>query len=137
MFQDVAYLEKNVFTIELGDGLPNNMKLLVFLAGELTNSATYFTTFANVASHDTLNLSKEFSWSGDEQWKPFQYNQRLKDAANVTKKKRSMKKTEKRNMLTKYISTELKSRQEEIPLVGEYIDLAHSEPLHFKNNLSP
>jgi hypothetical protein len=28
--------------------LPNDMKMLAFLAGELTNSATYFSTFADV-----------------------------------------------------------------------------------------
>ena len=39
-----------------------------------------------------------------------------------------------RTLLTNYISTELKSRQEHIPLVGKYIDLAKAEPLHLKNN---
>ena len=29
-------------------GLPNEMKILSFLAGELSNSSTCFTTFANV-----------------------------------------------------------------------------------------
>ena len=144
LFQDVVYLEQNVFTVELDDesfkvefklsGLPNDMKMLAFLAGELTNTATYFTTFANVGSHDSLNLSKEFSLAGDKQWKPFKYDQRVKHAGQVSNKKRSMKKTDKRNTLTKYISTELESRQEEVPLVGEYIDIARCEPLHLKNN---
>ena len=79
-------------------------------------------------------MSKEFSLSGDKQWKPFSYEKRLKDARDVTKKKLSMKNTKKHNPLTKYISNELKSRQEEILLVGEYIDIARCGPLHLKNN---
>ena len=40
-----------------------------------------------------------------------------------------------RQNLTSFIGKSLKSRQEEIPLVGEYIDKAHCEPLHLKNNV--
>ena len=36
--------------------------------------------------------------------------------------------------LTAYISTNLKGRQEEAPLLGKYFDLARCEPLHLKNN---
>ena len=39
--------------------LPNDMKMLPFLAGELSNSASYFTTFANVnqsKANDYKNL---------------------------------------------------------------------------------
>ena len=39
-----------------------------------------------------------------------------------------------RNNITRYIR-DLKSRQEEVPLVGEFIDLAKCEPLHLKNNV--
>lgn len=37
--------------------------------------------------------------------------------------------------LTHFISTELKSRQEEVPLLQHYIDYAKCEPLHLKNNV--
>ena len=37
--------------------------------------------------------------------------------------------------LTSYISTVLKSRQEEAPLVRHYIDIAKCKPLHLKNNV--
>ena len=54
----MKYLESKVLENENGvkkvkvefkvTELPNNMKMLSFLAGELPKSATYFTTFANV-----------------------------------------------------------------------------------------
>ena len=55
---DIKYLGSRPFKIKY-DGksfqvefklevLPNDMKMSAFLAGELTNSAYYFSTFANV-----------------------------------------------------------------------------------------
>ena len=41
----------------------------------------------------------------------------------------------KRQKLTSYLSTVLKSRQEEVPLVRHYINVAKCEPLHLKNNI--
>jgi len=42
----------------------------------------------------------------------------------------------KRQNLTAYISKTLKSRQEEVPLIGKFVDLAKAEPLHLKNNVT-
>lgn len=57
LVNDLKYLKSRDFEIENGfkkvklefkvTGLPNDMKMLSFLAGEFPNSATYFTTFAN------------------------------------------------------------------------------------------
>ena len=57
----------------------------------------------------------------------------------MTKKKQELAKKKikpatLRSNLTSYISKELKSRQEYVPLFERYIDLAKSEPLHLKNN---
>ena len=41
----------------------------------------------------------------------------------------------KRNKLTKYISTTLKSRQEKVPLMGRFITEAKADPLCLKNNV--
>lgn len=43
LVSDLLYLESKIFEIKfcLGE-IPNDMKMLAFLAGELTNSATYF-----------------------------------------------------------------------------------------------
>ena len=40
-----------------------------------------------------------------------------------------------RENLTSFIRKSLKSRQEEIPLVGKYIGQAYCEPLHLKKNV--
>ena len=149
LMQDVQYLESQVFLITVSGeifkvefklhGLPNDMKMLAFLAGELSNSSTYFTTFANVSKHDAVDVKKKFSLNGTTSWKPFNYNKRLKDASLASKKsielqKKTVTEATRRSLLTNYISTQLKSRQEKIPLVGEYINLARCEPLHLKNN---
>ena len=52
-------IESKIYTIEVNGSqrlvefklaeLPNDMKILAFLAGELSNAATYFSTFANVS----------------------------------------------------------------------------------------
>ena len=141
---DFIYLESKVFSICIDSAdvnvefklceLPNDMKMLCFLAGELSNSAKYFTMFADVNTDDCRQYDK----SSD--WKPFGYNKRLQDSAKVLKKKSELSKTTNaeatiQQILTSYISTVLKSRQEEAPLVRHYIDIAKCEPLHLKNNV--
>ena len=83
-------------------------------------------------------MTKSFSLDGSKSWKPFDYEKRLSDAALVIAKKKELStKTITRSTcqlkLTAYISTNLKGRQEEVPLLGRYIDLARCEPLHLKN----
>ena len=147
---DVKYLESQVFKItvsgktyntefKLGE-LPNDMKMLSFVAGELTNSATYFSTFANVTQIDVMIHKKGFGKNSESEWSPFPYEKRLADAAKVANKKEELEKSKlakssKRTKLTSYIAKELKSRQEFIPLVERYIDCAKAEPLHLKNNV--
>ena len=60
--KDVRFLESNIFEIATHSGihkvefklaeLPNDMKMVAFLAGELSNAATYFCTFANVRRNE-------------------------------------------------------------------------------------
>ena len=142
---DVKYLESAVFEInnikvefKLGE-LPNDMKMLSFLAGELSNSSTYFLTFANVSKQDANDAWKTFGTSHEHQWRPWNYQRRVTDANKVIQKKAEFAKLKasaatQRTKLTSYISGTLKSRQEEIPLVLSFIDNAKSEPLHLKNN---
>ena len=71
---------------------------------------------------------------------PFTYEKRIADAAEVASKKAELhKKNMKECMfcqnLTSFIGKSLKSRQEEIALVGKYIDKAYCEPLHLKKNV--
>ena len=51
-----------------------------------------------------------------------------------TKKKKKNTRSTRRLKLTAYISTNFKGRQEEVPLLGKYLDLARCEPLHLKNH---
>lgn len=117
---------------------PNDMKMLSYLAGELTNGAKYFSTFADASTDDYNSLSGTFGEDDVDKWKPWRYNERLQVVKEVEKLKKSQEKSRlaastKRNRVTKLISS-LKSRQEFVPLLGELIDRAHVDPLHLKNN---
>lgn len=69
LFNDIKYLERNVFTNSVnGDvvkiefclsELPNDFKMLCFLAGELTNAAYYFSTFANINKENGKEFNKK------------------------------------------------------------------------------
>ena len=71
LMSDIKYLESTVFELSINDKnfkvefklgeLPNDMKMLAFLAGELSNAAYYFSTFANVNQGDANNYKKK-SW---------------------------------------------------------------------------
>jgi len=148
LISEVKELESKVYSFEKSDGtyinvefklkaLPNDLKMLAFLAGELTNSAFYFSTFGNVHQKDSNDHTKSYSLStNSSNWHPFSMEKRIADAKKVTEKKEQLKKKKSvnRTQITTFISKELKSRQEYLPLVGKYIDYAKSEPLHLKNN---
>lgn len=145
LFIDIHYLESKKFTVsdrevefKLGE-LSFDMKMLCFIAGELSNAATYFSTFANVKQTESNDFKKYLKIDEKAEFKQWSYQKRIDDAAKVEDKKKQINKLNittptKRNKLTQYISTVLKSRQEEKPLVGAYVSLAKCEPLHLKNN---
>ena len=136
---DLYYLESKVFEVDgvkvefMVGGLPNDMKMLSFLAGELSNSSTHFLTFANVCQKESNNYKKSFGLFEGSYWKPWKYENRLADAEKVNEKKRSVKNLS-RNNITSFISNTLKSRQEFTPLIAKFINVAKAEPLHLKNN---
>ncbi len=117
--------------------LPNDMKMLAFLAGELTNSATYFSTFADVSKDNLVNCKGTFGPETSSTWKPWEFRKRVSNARAVSKYKEKLNpnlaKNTTRNKITTFIAKQ-KSRQEFVPLVGDMIDNAHIEPLHLKNN---
>ena len=122
------------FTFDL---VPSDMKFLAFLNGELSNSATYFSSFANVSREDKRCLDGVFGTDKNCKWKPWNYQNRVAIANKVCifKKKLSAKLAEstRRNKVTEYISG-LASRQEVAPLIGKLCDKEIIEPLHLKNN---
>ncbi|KAK2562638.1 hypothetical protein P5673_014329 [Acropora cervicornis] len=118
--------------------LPNDMKYLAFLAGELSISPSYFSPFADVKKDDINSVQGTFGQLSQNKWHPWKYSDRIRVAAAVEKKKVEVSKTNlkpstKREKITSFISQQ-KSRQEFPPLVGNFIDKAKAEPLHLKNN---
>ena len=61
--------------------LPNNMKMLAMLGGELSNSATYFSTFADVSTKDCTDVWGTFGSGSLCKWKPWEHRTRLKTNA--------------------------------------------------------
>ena len=151
LLADIKLLECKIFEVTVGSkivkaefklqALPNDMKMLCFLSGELSNSARYFTTFANVTKFDSNDIRKHFDMNAESaDWHPFKYEKRVQDAKRVAIKKselknKNVKPSTLRTNITTFISNVLHSRQEEIPLLEQYIDLARCEPLHLKNNV--
>lgn len=145
---DISDLEKSTFSLDCNgtsidvkfkiSELPNDMKMLAFLAGELSNAAMYFSTFADVSS-DTMNkLDSTFGFTGKEVWKPWRYETRINVAKQVGTLKKSLAKKQmaastRRSKITSFIAQK-HSRQELEPVVGKLIDQAHVDPLHLKNN---
>jgi len=62
-----AYFTKLV--ADIGE-MPNDLKMLSFLAGELRNSATFFLTFANVSLKDCNDYRKTYGRTKEHLWKP-------------------------------------------------------------------
>ena len=148
VIRDIKNLESQVFMVDINGSsikvefklgeLPNDMKFLGFLAGELTNAAHYFLTFANVNKDNKKDVKKVFGFESAEKWELFPYEKRLKDAEIIATKKEQYAKVgilekTRRSKLLKDIK-ELHSRQEFVPLVEHYIDRTKTNPLHSKNN---
>ena len=62
--------------------VPSDMKWLATFSGELTNSATYPSSFANVKQDDVKNVHGTFARDSTCTWKPWLYDQRVKEVLN-------------------------------------------------------
>ena len=118
--------------------LPNDLKMLALLAGELPVSAKFFSTFANVSTDDCDDPNGTFWIEDSNKWEPWSYASRLKMSKRVENLKQKVNKQNisdktKRKKITEFISSS-KSRQEFQPLIGSFINRAHVDPLHSKNN---
>ena len=147
LVHDLEILENNIYDISVMrqikkiefkvTELPNHMKMLNYLDGELSIASTYFSTFGNVKSADSNDFKKTFGTSKTNFWKDFSYEKIVSDAEKAVRKYEELEKlilaqSTKHSKLTSFISNELKSRQVKFPLIGKFIDMA--EPLHLKNN---
>ena len=79
MMEDIKFLKSKVFTVNANDNdhlvefklalLPNDMKMMWFLAGKLSIAATYFTTYADVDKYHSVNHRIKFSMDGSKYFK--------------------------------------------------------------------
>lgn len=124
--------------------IPSDMKWVASMSGELSNSAFYFSSFANVNQGDKGTIGGSIGNSKKDKWHPWDYNIRLQvvqkvekfKAGNSQKRHRGNKANStlpNRNEVTKFIASE-KSRQEFRPPLGKYVDYIKAEPLHITNN---
>jgi len=144
LYNEISHIEKETFEVNgrqmkfRFSEFPNDLKMLAFLAGELPVSARFFSTFGNANTNDCDNPSGTFGKGASETWKPWEYKKRVEVAQQVIKFKSKVEKLKcsdvaKRKKVLDFISDK-GSRQEKEPLIGHFIDRAHIEPLHPKNN---
>ena len=140
---DIEVIEKKTYSV-MGkdvtfsfDLLPGDMKFLAFINGELSNSAKYFSSFANVSQDDSASLTGKFGVTQDCKWRPWGYSQRVTTAKQVvdfkTKIPAHLAEKTKRSRITQFIAGK-KSIQEFQPYIGKLCDKEVVEPLHLKNN---
>ena len=89
--------------------LPNDMKMLAFLSGELSNGAKYFSSFANVSNDDANNTLGTFGRSNVNTWKHWVYSERLTVVKEVEQMKAKLSRqhlssSTKRSRLTTFIA---------------------------------
>ena len=69
---------------------PNDMKYLVLLAGGLSNSAKYVSSFTNIKKADIGDVTASFGVETSNKWQPWAYPQRIAVAGAVAKKKEEL-----------------------------------------------
>ena len=119
--QEITNLEGKVFEIEglkvtfKFEEVPNDMKMLAMLGGELSNSAKFFSSFANVSKENCSDLKGTFATNCRTMWHSWKYEERIAVANQVDKFKQSLstkqlKDKQFRTKVTDFIS-EKNSRQ--------------------------
>ena len=144
---ELKEIEKKTFSVNVDgkdikvtvsfDILPNDMKYLAFLSGELPISAKYFSSFANVQKDEIGDVTSTYGVESSNKWQPWGYPHRIAVAAAVAKKKEGLacsrlKPATIRQKVTTFIAQK-KSRQEFPPLLGQTINKIKVEPLHVKH----
>ena len=103
----------------------------------VSNSAKYFSSFANTSTSDLRSLEGDFGTSSDCKWKQWDFDDRLSIARKVSAFKQKipqkLAKSTKRAKVTQFIGNQ-KSREVFEPLIGKLCDKQVLEPLHLENN---
>ena len=96
--------------------IPADQKWVASMSGELNNAATYFSSFANVSQDTKGTMGGCIGKHAKATWKPWSYNRRI-EFKNTLKDPENKE----RNKVTAFITKE-KSRQEQAPSLGKYVD---------------
>ena len=124
LFRKMSEIEMKTFEVNgtevrfIFTEFPNDLKMLAFLAGELSVSGTYFSTFGNVNTSNCDVISGTFGPGPTHTWQPWEYSERVAISKEVEKLKLKLEKQKgskltKRNKIS-FISDQ-KSRQEFCP----------------------
>ena len=113
--------------------LPSDQKWLATAAGELPNSSTFPSSFANVKQSNMATIGGSIG-PPPCTWQQWEYSKRLKDAASVEVDKVSFANKKNPRPLVLQNIAKRDSRQEFVPPLGKFVDFAYPEPLHNKNN---
>ena len=98
LLKDISEVDKKVFHIDGRDikfefsEFPNDLKMIAFLAGELSVSAKYFSTHGNVSTADYDNPLGTFGPGPGHTWKPWDYRNRVSVSKQVEKFKEKVDK---------------------------------------------
>ena len=110
----MSEIEKKTFEVNgtevrfIFSEFPNDLKTLAFLAGELSVSATYFSTFGNVNTSNCHVISGTFGPGPTHTRQSWEYNQRVAISKEVEKLKLKLEKQKgskvtKRNKITSFM----------------------------------
>ena len=66
------------------------MKMVAYLSGELSNSAKFFSSFANVSSDNANDVKATFGVDETNTWKPWEYSSRITVAKSVEALKKGL-----------------------------------------------
>ena len=106
--------------------------------GELSNSASYFSSFGNVCEETKATVNGSLGKGNHNTWQPWSCQKRLEVAAKVAERKQQLQgstyaESAKRKKVLDFIKDK-KSRQEFEPIIRKIIDFGYAEPLHNGNN---
>ena len=111
-----------------------------FFSGELNNAATFVSTFGNVSTtgvNKAAVINGKLGTGDDCTWKPWTYEYRLENAAEVESFKQTLTKYAPSTQCTKvlnYMLKDLKTRQEFVPIIERLVDKPFADSLRNGNN---
>ena len=120
--------KKVSFSLEL---ISCDQSFLAAIGGELPNSSTFPSSYANVSQTEVDVMDGSVGESESNRWHPWSFSKRESDVAYINDFK-SRNKSASRSKITKEIASR-KSRQEFMPPIGKYISKARIDPLHISN----